>query len=495
MNVYLLLKFFIFCDYIVILRTRKKKITLILLIFIVLAGLLLFEGCANQKPPGGGEEDKIPPKVKFQSPKNNSLNFNGKSLILEFDEYVDKRSLQEAFHISPPLKGEISFEWSGKEVEIVFEKPLWKTNPNKTFVVTINSILTDIRGNKLTSPISFAFSTGPKIDMAEVSGRVFKNDEKPLTILAYKLGVDEREFDPTKNFAEYISETSTDGSYALTNLSPGKYRIIAIDDEDRNLFYTSERESYGVLPEDIPLDDSTQLKGMNFFFKKISASSDAEINTSDFFKDSLDIVYSSVESDSRNVLPDQSIFFLFNKHKPAREDFVTAFLIKDESGNSERIVYNWRNDSLVEIIAPNKLAYNKEYTVTFKISIAKDSAYGYFLRFKTVTSNSFGEINGIIKKPFESGLENIPVYINLGSSDIKPEIKYSFSINDSAFNLKNIFEADYSLFSFIDKNLTGTYDYGNPYPFEYSEPFFVYPRSISAKGGWAIENVIINFRK
>lgn len=476
---------------------RKNISISILLIFSLLAGISIFFSCANQKPPGGGEEDKIPPKLIFQAPKNNSLNFNGKSLILEFDEYVDKRSLQEAFHISPPYKGELIFEWSGKEVEIVFEKPLWKTDPNKTFVVNINSTLTDIRGNKLTAPISFAFSTGSKIDMAEVAGQVFNNDEKPVTILAYKIGFDEAEYDPTKNLADYISETSANGTYRLTNLSPAMYRIIAIDDEDRNMLYTSERESYGVLPADILLDDSASIENTNFFLKikeRISAI-DSDFNISDFFKDSIDVVYTSIENNSRSVLPSQSIFLFFNKYKPTRDDFVNSFSLKNDIGNQERIVYNWRNDSLVEIISPNNLAYNKEYNISFKISLAKDSIYEFYLNFSTVSSNSFGDINGLIRKPDEDVQEKVPVNIILNSLDLKPKIMYSFDVTDTVYNLKNIFEADYSLFSYLDKNFNDSYDYGSPYPFEFSEPFFIFPQNISAKGGWAIENVIINFKQ
>ena len=194
-------------------RIIKKIIASILFIISPLAILLLFQGCANQLPPGGGEEDKIPPKLTFQLPIPNSLNFQGNSIVLEFDEYVDRRSLQEAFHISPPVKGDVSFDWSGREVEISFAKPLWKTEPNKTFVITINSSLTDIRGNALTSPITFAFSTGPKIDKSGISGFVFNKNEKPLTILAYRLGLTDSSYDPTKNLADYITETSSDGDY------------------------------------------------------------------------------------------------------------------------------------------------------------------------------------------------------------------------------------------------------------------------------------------
>ncbi len=473
-------------------RKSGNKAIPILLFFSLLAGIA---GCANQKPPGGGEEDKTPPELQFQEPKGNSLNFRKKSLILEFSEYVDKRSFQEAFHLSPPYQGEVSFDWSGKEVEIIFDKPLWKTDPAKTFVVTINSTLTDIRGNKLASPISFAFSTGPKIDMAGISGRVYNNNESRLTMLAYRIGTDETQFDPTKILADYVTETSAEGDYKFTNLSPGSYRLIAINDEDRNLFYTAERESFGVLPDDISLEDSTILSRVDFFLKSIGNGqiADQEVNLVDFYSDSLGIVHSSVENNSRGFLPDQSIFIFFNKHRPAREDFVNSFSLKDESGKSEKVAYNWMNDSLVEVISAERLAYNRDYTAEFDVLISADSVYKFKLEFRTVSSNSFGEVNGTIKRPLEAGIESAPVYIELSSLEIKPVIKYSFTVSDTVFNLENIFEADYSVFSFVDKNFNGNYDYGSPYPLEHSEQFFVYPAGISVKGGWSIENVIINF--
>ena len=476
----------------------KNIISAILLIISSLAIILLFQSCANQLPPGGGEEDKTPPKLTFQSPDSSSLNFRGNSIVMEFDEYVDRRSFQEAFHISPPAEGEINYDWSGKEVEITFAKPLWKTEPNKTFVITVNSNLKDIRGNSLTSPITFAFSTGPRIDKAGIDGLVFnKTEDKPVTILAFRLGLTDSSYEPAKNLADYITETSSEGNYNLTNLSPGKYRIIAVEDDDRNLLYTTDRESYAVLPYDINLEDSAQLTGVDFYMKKVipSGTSVPETDISDFFKDSLDIVYCSVENNTRSVLPSQSIFFFFNKHKPAREEFVNSFSIKDDAGSSLQVVFNWENDSLVEIFPPGKFGYAKDYSASFKINYAKDSVYNYELKFRTVSANSFGEVKGSVRYLHNQAEEQemLPVYADFVSYNIKPAVKYSFTVSDTTFDFKNIFEADYSLFSYIDKNRNNQYDYGNPYPFEYSEPFYVYPQKISVKGGWAIENVIIKF--
>jgi hypothetical protein len=56
-------------------------------------------------------------------------------------------------------------------------------------------------------------------------------------------------------------------------------------------------------------------------------------------------------------------------------------------------------------------------------------------------------------------------------------------------------ESEYSLFSYVDINNNSEFDYGYPFPFEYSEPFFIYPQRLNIKGGWTVENVSVNFIK
>ena len=99
---------------------------------VILAASLALFSCANQQPPGGGDEDKTPPKVTIVSPKPNSTNFRGNSLIFEFNEYIDRRSFQDAFRTSPQVKGDIEFSWGLKDVEVRFPKDLDKIDPNKT---------------------------------------------------------------------------------------------------------------------------------------------------------------------------------------------------------------------------------------------------------------------------------------------------------------------------------------------------------------------------
>lgn len=457
--------------------------------------LIILVGCANQLPPGGGEEDKIPPKVKIISPKANSTYFTGNSVIIEFNEYVDRRSFQDAFRISPRIEG-IEYNWSGKEVEVIFSKELEKAFSSKTFVINISTSLKDIRGNSITEPVNIAFSTGAKIDMGEIDGKAYNNSGKIASVLAYN--IEKGEYDPTKNYPDYLTETSAEGNYKLTNLAPGKYRVITIIDEDRNLLFTSERESYGVLPFDVDVKDSSGVSDINFYMNDISKTTavSPELDFSKYFKDSVNIVYSSIENNSLLVLPEQSIFLFFNRYKPLRSDFVNSFKLTDENGTAERVVFNWKNDSLVELFAPTKLASNRKYYLSFDLKTLNDSLYKFQLNFRTVSINSFGDLKGRIATNIENfDYSANTIKLNLEANKIVPVLKYSFDVRDSVFSFKNMLEAEYNMFAFIERNNSGSYDYGYPYPFEFSEQFYIYPQVLNIKGGWTVENVTIVFNK
>ncbi len=462
-----------------------------LVILMIFAG---FYSCANQQPPGGGEEDKTPPKVRIISPKPSTINYTGNSLIFEFDEYIDRRSFQDAFRMSPQIKGDIEFSWGTKDVEVRFPKDLQKIDPNKTFVVNISTALKDIRGNSIGEAVNFAFSTGSIIDMGGVQGKVYNSNNKITSaIYAYDLSKD---YDPTKNIPDYFTESNAEGSYTLTNLSPGRYRIISLIDDDKNLLFTSERESYGVLPYDVDVKDSVTSGNVNFYMKLLATSQTVapELDATKYFKDSVGIVFTSIEYNSLTVLPDQSIFIFFSRYKPTREDFTNSLKITDENGTGDRVVFNWKNDSLVEVFSANHFASNRKYNITFPLKTVNDSVYNFSLQFRTVSVNSFGDMKGTVSSTYtDFALTDQIVKIELEARTLIPILKYSFDSRDTVFTYKNILEANYNLFSYVDKNNNSTYDHGYPFPFDYSEPFYIYPNTINIKGGWTVENVNISF--
>lgn len=280
-----------------------------LFIFLAVSLTLYFYSCANQLPPSGGDDDKTPPEIISVYPKPNSINYKDNKLRFKFDEYVDRRSFEESFFISPKPKGGYEFDWSGKEVEVEFSKALDK---NKTYVVIIGKDLKDVRGgNGLSSPVSFAFSTGSKIDEGNISGMVFSDNNDRVKILAYlKTGRSADSLNPAKIIPDYVLQVSPDGSYDFTNLPDGEYRLFAISDEDRNNLFDKDLDKIAVLSDDFKLmKDSNSVSSVNFLLK------DFDINKTgkefrDFLKaDSLNYIYSNISGGDKNIPPDYRFYF------------------------------------------------------------------------------------------------------------------------------------------------------------------------------------------
>ncbi len=56
--------------------------------YIHLLALLLFASCANIVSPQGGDKDVIPPFAKKSNPKDSSVNFKSKKIIITFSENI-----------------------------------------------------------------------------------------------------------------------------------------------------------------------------------------------------------------------------------------------------------------------------------------------------------------------------------------------------------------------------------------------------------------------
>lgn len=235
------------------LRALRKvpRGNILFIFFLLAAGGLLMLRCAGQIPPPGGSLDTDPPAVIRTSPDSNAVRVRPDAISLEFNEYVDRRTVEESIFISPYV-GTLEFDWSGTEVSIRFSEQL---RDHTTYVVNLGTDVVDRRaGNRMGRAFTLAFSTGDSIDGGIISGRIV--DEKPegVMIFAYVLdGIDPDTLNPEKIRPDYITQSGTGGVFSLTNLRSATYRVIAVRDEFKDLIYGREVDQYGVLPEDVRL--------------------------------------------------------------------------------------------------------------------------------------------------------------------------------------------------------------------------------------------------
>lgn len=224
----------------------------------LLVFLAVFLGkCAGQIPPGGGPTDSTPPEIVRTAPPANAVNVKTTSITLEFSEYVERRTLEESVFISPYV-GELEFDWSGVEVTIRFTETL---SENRTYVVNIGTDVVDRRArNRMASGFTLAFSTGDSIDTGIISGRVYDAKAEGVMIFAYLLdGLDADTLDPGQTRPDFIMQTGKGGTFTLSNLPDGTFRLFAIRDEYRDFLYRKQVDAYGVLPGDVILHPDNRI--------------------------------------------------------------------------------------------------------------------------------------------------------------------------------------------------------------------------------------------
>ncbi|MEG8947255.1 Ig-like domain-containing protein [Rosettibacter firmus] len=234
---------------------KKSKLVIIIL-------SIFLWNCANQIPPGGGPIDTTPPQIIEVFPSNGTTNFNKNFFEITFSEYVDKRTVRDAIFISPPLKHPLEYDWSGRTLRVYFQDTL---KENTTYTVSIGAVIEDLNNrNKMIEPFSFAFSTGEKIDIGKISGKIYDKDPAGTLVFAYKKN--DNTFNPAIQLPDYISQVGKNGKYNLVGLSNGEYYLLAVKDQLRDFLYQKNIDKYGVQFKKVVLiDDVNEINEVNFF--------------------------------------------------------------------------------------------------------------------------------------------------------------------------------------------------------------------------------------
>lgn len=452
---------------------------------------VLFFSCANQLPPSGGEDDKAPVKVVSITPAPNTLNYKDKKISIEFDKYIDRRSFREAIFISPKPAGEIEYHFSGSSVEIVFSKGLLK---NTTYTFVISKVLKDIRNNFLDAPIQFAISTGPAIDLGKIRGKVYTQKPTNVIIFAYiKRDINDSLMNPHSKFPDYFTQIDNSNQFYFAHLPKEKFRLFAIKDNNKNLLFDIGEDEISVLDSDIIIQDTIKQYTANFLFPDFVPNenlivSDKIIPT--LSPDTSGKIFSSIKKNDFNVPIDSRFVFYFKNTKLSRYDIAENLKLMDTTTKQFlRLHYNWQSDSILEVVSTEVLKYAASMKFIFDLKNTSLNYY-YEINFSTADERKAGNFSGRVT---DLQFPGNSVYVKIFSQSNKLIYYSALLENDSSFAFKKIPAGEYILFSYIDANKNGNYDFGIPYPFKPSEKFYIAEPNINVKGGWNLENVVIKF--
>lgn len=233
--------------------------------WLALVAVVLYS-CAQRATLTGGDKDVLPPELKETLPENQSLNFTAKEIVVEFNEFVKLNNLQNQLIVSPPMEETPEIRVKGKKVII---KLLSELAENTTYSLNFGDAIVDITEDNPYPNYKYVFSTGSYIDSLEYSGTVVNAENitpaKSIFVMLYNELEDSL---PLKQQPNYLAKTKADGTYTITNVAKGRYKVFALDDINGNYLYDLPNEPLAFLNNPIELDSSLSNNMLYLFTKE-----------------------------------------------------------------------------------------------------------------------------------------------------------------------------------------------------------------------------------
>lgn len=206
--------------------------------------------CANTGAPPGGPPDEAPPVIVTVYPESGAVIPDlHRDAVVQFDEVIDELSgggssfggagvgttggLASLVLLSPTV-GPVKVSWHRSSIHV---KPKEGWQPGRVYHLQVLPGIADLRRNIMKSGLSLAFSTGPEIPHAELSGQAVEwVEQRVLTgglIRAARL----------PDSAAYLALTDSTGAFRMEHLPPGRYAVYAVVDRNGNRIQ-DRREAY-----------------------------------------------------------------------------------------------------------------------------------------------------------------------------------------------------------------------------------------------------------
>lgn len=215
--------------------------------------------CAQIVAPTGGKKDTLAPKLVRVFPNNQSKNFRGNLIELQFDEYVNVDNIKQQLVITPSLEEGYETKIMPKGIRLMLNAPL---KENTTYNLNFKETFKDITERNPAKNVRLVFSTGNVIDSLKVGGEVVNVlSGKPMLDVTVGLYQYSDTLKPAKNKPYYFTKTDSLGKFNMENVAAGNYRIYAITDLDNNSLYSEAKEMIGFIQDTLNLKSNlTTLK-------------------------------------------------------------------------------------------------------------------------------------------------------------------------------------------------------------------------------------------
>jgi uncharacterized protein (DUF2141 family) len=222
---------------------------------------IIITGCAKRGSITGGLKDTIAPVLKSSFPKNYSTNFTGKTIRLNFDEYIKLKNINKQLIVSPPMTKapEVLPTNASKYITIKINDTL---RPNTTYSFNFGQSIEDNNEGNPYRQFKYVFSTGPYIDSLSLSGTIKDAYEKKTesfnTIMLYEIDEKYKDSAVYKEYPRYITNTLDSATaFKLENLKSGKYLLVGLKDKNNNYKFDPKDDKIAFHKEYITVPSDT----------------------------------------------------------------------------------------------------------------------------------------------------------------------------------------------------------------------------------------------
>jgi hypothetical protein len=221
------------------------------LALVLLAGLA--SGCAQVREVTGGPQDTTPPVLLEAEPPMLSTRFNGRRIVLHFDERVKVVDAVRQLLISPPLAGVPELHVQGGNAVVIELKEALA--PATTYSFNLGDAVVDLTEGNPASGLTYVMSTGDQLDSGSVAGRVMHaSTGKPAAGVQVLLHAAGDTAGIRQGRPLYAARTDGEGRFSARHLRNGAYTVHALVDRNGNLRYDLPLEEVAFLdgPIDVP---------------------------------------------------------------------------------------------------------------------------------------------------------------------------------------------------------------------------------------------------
>ncbi len=436
-------------------------------------------GCAVMIPPGGGPKDSLPPVLVQATPALNTTDFTTNKIVLNFDEYVEIKNIQDNLIVSPLPKSNPVIDYKLKTVTIKLRDSLL---PNTTYSLNFGNGLVDVNEGNPLKGFSYVFSTGKYVDSNKLAGNVMLAETGAIdTTLIAVLYNNLNDTAVLKTKPVYMSKIDGKGNFHFEHLPNQRFNLFVIPN-DYSKRYDDSTKMFAYL--DSSIISSTNPPTIKMLAYEEVKKKEKKATTK---PDKKKLIYNTSLENYRQDLLTRTLTVSFsNKLKIGDSSKIklvdTAYKIIEtasinfDTATSKAIITNqWKASDTLRLIidklaATDTFGNNLEKSDTIKFNVNKLEFYGSLkVRFRNIN------------------LKRNPV-VQFYSNDLLIE---SAPLIKNEIFFKLFHPGEFEVRILYDDNQNGIWDAGNYKKHKQPEQVDKFKNKISVKANWDNEAELV----